>query len=87
VQAFSAKHNLRLTHANWGENFPFNRVTESPTTEKEWTEVIMNSDDIHSIRQQLGDGSFGGPYQVADELMNELFGMVVDEVASLLREM
>lgn len=87
VQAFSAKHNLRLTHANWGENFPFNRVAESPATEKEWTEVIMNSDDIHSIRQQLGDGSFGGPYQVADELMQELFALVVDEVAGLVREM
>lgn len=87
VQNFSAKHNLRPSHANWGENFPFNRVTESPTDEKEWVEVLMDSDDIHALRQQLGDGSFGGPYQVKDELMHELFGMVVDEVAALVREM
>jgi hypothetical protein len=35
----------------------------------------------------LGDGSFGGLYQVKDELMHELFGLVVDEAAALVHGM
>ena len=33
----------------------------------------------------LGDGSFGGPYQVDDSLMMALFEAVVDEAAAELR--
>jgi creatinine amidohydrolase len=87
VQRFEAKHNLSLTHANWGENFRFNRVAESPGTVK----PVINRADIgeygEAAREVLGDGSFGGPYQVDDALMNELFDSVVDEVAVLIRNM
>jgi hypothetical protein len=38
-------------------------------------------------REALGDGSFGGPYQVDDALTQELFNDVVDETATLLRQM
>ena len=87
VQEFSAKHNLQLSHANWGENFPFNRVGASPSGEKAWASVQMDNEDIHALREQLGDGSFGGQYQVKDELMHELFGLVVEEAAALVRGM
>ncbi|MBZ0281315.1 MAG: creatininase family protein [Anaerolineae bacterium] len=86
VKAFEAKHNLLLNHANWGENFPFNRVAESPSEIKE-TVSLDDPDDKMSARELLGDGSFGGPYQVDDALMEELFGMVVDEATDLIREM
>ena len=33
------------------------------------------------MREVLGDGSFGGPYQMDDDLMQALFMRVVDEVA------
>ncbi|MBI5667739.1 MAG: creatininase family protein [Chloroflexi bacterium] len=84
VHHFETLYNLQINHANWGENFPFNRVAESPTTDK--APVDMNAlQSGHSARDVLGDGNFGGPYQVSDTLMNELFMRVVDEVCALLR--
>jgi hypothetical protein len=35
----------------------------------------------------LGDGSFGGLYQVNDALTQELFRLVVDDVTGLVREL
>lgn len=86
VKRFEAKYNLQLNHANWGENFPFNRVAESPSEIKE-TISLADSDDKMSARELLGDGSFGGPYQVDDALMNELFDVVIDEATGLVHEM
>jgi creatinine amidohydrolase len=83
VRAFEAHSNLKLNHANWGENFPFVRVAEVPGGEKE----AVNLDRLEErtpIREVIGDGSFGGPYQVDDELMDTLFYMVVDEVVARL---
>jgi len=87
VHEFSAEHNIRLNHANWGENFPFNRLVASPEGVKDWVDRLEDDNDIHNIRALLGDGSFGGPYQVDDALMNELFDRVVDEVAGIVKDM
>ena len=87
VQDFGKRNGLRLNHANWGENFPFNRVAESPREIKEWVERLDDDNDIYTIRQQIGDGSFGGPYEVADDLMNQLFKEVVDEAASIVHNL
>jgi creatinine amidohydrolase len=86
VHEFENRHNLMLNHANWGENFPFNRVAESPAEEK----TSIDRDDLYNTknpRELLGDGNFGGLYQVADVLMSELFALVVDEATSRLRAM
>lgn len=84
VRSFEGEYNLRLDHANWGENFPFNRVAESPSGEKPLVNLGY-LDDGRSIRDLLGDGNFGGPYQVDDALMGILFDRVVDEVCGLIR--
>ena len=84
VAAFEAHYNLTLDHANWGENFTFNRVAECPTTDKSPVNLGY-MDEGQSVRAVLGDGSFGGPYQIGDDLMNQLFMLVVDEVAGLVR--
>lgn len=84
VKAFEHTHNLKLTHANWGENFPFNRVADSPTTQKPTITIDTHTDDPQTVRATLGDGSFGGRYQVDDSLMETLFTMVVDEIVQLL---
>lgn len=84
VKRFEQEHQLRLDHANWGENFPFNRVAESPAEEK----PLVNLGYLeagHSVREVLGDGSYGGPYQIDDERMNDLFNRVVDEATARLR--
>jgi creatinine amidohydrolase len=87
VQTFGQRNGLKLNHANWGENFPFNRVAESPNEVKEWVERLTDDTDIYATRQQIGDGSFGGQYQIADELMNQLFAEVVDEAATLIHNL
>ncbi len=86
ARQFEAHYNLQVNHANWAENFPFNRVADSPTTDK----PPINPDDLisgRSAREVLGDGNYGGPYQVDDSLMQELFNRVVDEATALLRAM
>ncbi len=84
VKQFEAEFQLRLDHANWGENFPFNRVAESPTNSKAPVDLTL-FDAGRPMREVLGDGNYGGPYQVADTLMQELFRRVVDEVTERVR--
>lgn len=84
VQRFESEVNLRLDHANWGENFPFNRVAESPKGEKPLVNLEAFEERYYSARQILGDGSFGGLYQVDDALMYTLFDRVVDEFAGMV---
>lgn len=87
VKDFEAKHNLKLNHANWGENFPFNRVAESPKQTKSNVNPVDMGEYGEFARNVLGDGSFGGPYQVDDALMQELFNVVTEEIVGLVRNM
>ncbi|GAB4309211.1 MAG: hypothetical protein Kow00117_02550 [Phototrophicales bacterium] len=83
AKAYAQSHGLQILHANWGENFPFNRVADSPTGEK----TPVNMGDIQTpkaARQALGDGSFGGMYQVNQAVMQGLFETVVDEFTELV---
>jgi creatinine amidohydrolase len=84
VKAFEADHNLKLDHANWGENFPFNRVADIPEGDKPPVN-LSRLEEGESPRDVLGDGNHGGPYQVDDALMHELFERVVNEVAERVR--
>ncbi len=86
MRTFEAKYDLHADHANWGENFPFCRVGAIPQMDK----PRVNLDRLEAgetIRDILGDGSYGGPYQVDDKLMFELFDMLVEEVCALLRSL
>lgn len=84
VRQFEAEHHLLLDHANWGENFAFNRVGDVPSGEKPLVN-LARLEDGESLRTILQDGSYGGPYQVDDALMQMLFDRVVDEVCAHLR--
>lgn len=39
------------------------------------------------VRARLGDGSFGGPYQVSDQIMQRLFEVAVAEAVQLLQNL
>ena len=55
-------------HASWSENFPWTRLegVPSPAGRKPpFTRPAVNTDE--AWREALGDGSFGGPYQLPDE--------------------
>lgn len=86
AQDFAAANGLYVDHANWAENFPFNRVAEVPPGEKPPVDLTDVEDD-QPARFALGDGSYGGPYQIDDARMGELFARVVEEVSGLLRSL
>ncbi|MFC2064338.1 creatininase family protein [Chloroflexota bacterium] len=83
VQAIAEKHQIKPAHANWLEAFPFTIVSELPEEAKNppYIAGILNAEQA---RRAYGDGSFGGEYQVAEEIMQELFDATLSEVISLL---
>ncbi len=85
VIEFSKTHNLPNQHANWEENFPFTRVAgDSPAGEKPFVPYGEHIQNAQETRALAGDGSFGGPWQVSDDLMNEMFDLCLKDVVSLL---
>ncbi len=81
VKDFEDEYGLAMDHANWGENFTFNRLVDSPREPKNTVNLDLLSEG-NTAREVLGDGCFGGEYQVADDLMQLLFERVVEEAAS-----
>ncbi len=79
VTEVALKHELRSYHAAWIENFPFTRVAELPAGEKQPPQFkgILNAEEA---RQVYGDGVFGGPYQVEDGVMDEIFSAALKDV-------
>lgn len=70
-------------HASWSENFPWTRLegVESPAERKPpFTRPTVNTDA--AWREALGDGNFGGPYQLPDEDVLRVWNAAVE----LLRE-
>ncbi len=83
AKAFEAHTGLKVNHANWGENFRFVRVGDVPEGNKE----PINLDRLEErvpMREVAGDGSFGGPYQQDDTVMDALFMTVVDDIVARL---
>jgi len=84
VREFEMEQNLKVQHANWSENFAFNRVTPVPDGEATTRLQIEDLDADMLLREQVGDGNLGGSYQIDDRLMFQLFDSVVEEVVELL---
>ena len=84
VEAVAQAHGLRSYHAGWIEAFPFTRVTDLPTGEKTPPRIPGIVDSILA-RELYGDGVFGGPYQVDESIMAEIFDAAVLDILHLLR--
>jgi creatinine amidohydrolase len=84
VLAVAEKHQIKPSHANWLEAFPFTIVGELPEGEKVPPRVpgIM---DAAEARRVYGDGSFGGKYQVEAGVMQELFAAALLDILQLLK--
>jgi creatinine amidohydrolase len=70
-------------HASWSENFPWTRLegVDSPAQRKpRFTRPPVNTNE--AWREALGDGNFGGPYQLPDEQVLRVWNAAVE----LLRE-
>ena len=85
VEAVASRHNIKPTHANWLEAFPFTIVSEMPEGTKTPPNVPSAIMDAGTARKVYGDGTFGGPYRVSDDIMHEIFGAALEDILQLLR--
>jgi creatinine amidohydrolase len=72
-------------HASWSENFPWTRLpaVELPRGRKTpFTRPSVNTDS--AWRVALGDGSFGGPYQLPDEDVLRVWSAAVEQLRERL---
>ena len=75
------------SHANWMESFPWTRVAgaDVPVEMKPIPDLSDRAElTPEQLRERLGDGSFGGAYQRADEVMLELWEVAVRETRAVL---
>jgi creatinine amidohydrolase len=85
VEAIALKHEFKPAHANWLEAFPFTKVSEMPSGEKN-PPHFKGIPNAVKARELYGDGNFGGPYQVAQPVMEELFAAALEDVLFLLEK-
>lgn len=83
VQEVAVRHGLKPAHASWLEAFSFTRVSELPSGEKTPPRVpgLLGADEA---RQVYGDGVFGGPYQVDEAIMQQVFDAALQDILTLL---
>ena len=84
VEEFALKYELKRSHANWLEAFPFTIVSDLPAGEKNPPTVpgLIGAEEARNI---YGDGVFGGKYHVDDEIMKEMFQIALDDILVLLQ--
>jgi creatinine amidohydrolase len=84
VDEVARVHNLKPSHANWLEAFPFTIVSDMPRESKQ-PPFVPGLMGASLSRQVYGDGSFGGPYQVDNQVMTELFEAALADILQLLK--
>lgn len=77
-------YGYKPAHANWLEAFPFTIVGDLPEGEKTPPNV-PNLLSASQTRKLYGDGSFGGPYHVGKEILDDIFNVAVADIIYLLR--
>lgn len=84
VKELALRYDLEQAHANWEEAFPFTRVCDLPAGGKTVPAFtgLLNAAQTRSV---YGDGSFGGPYQVEERIMQEMFDVCLEDVLYLMR--
>jgi creatinine amidohydrolase len=73
------------SHGSWMENFPWNRVAEAPSGQKQPIDVErMKALSPTGVKEMLGDGNYGGAYEKPDELMLRLWEEAVEETRAVI---
>lgn len=70
------------SHASWIENFPWTRLEHAPAptcTKEEVDYDLLDSSNPADTRDIVGDGNFGGAYQMPDDVMMEIWRVGVEE--------
>jgi len=77
----------KSSHASWMENFPSTRLDHAtaPKGRKNLVDYQkLRTSSPQEIREMIGDGNFGGPWQLDDETMAELWRIGVEETREVL---
>ncbi|HET9126278.1 MAG TPA: creatininase family protein [Solirubrobacteraceae bacterium] len=75
------------SHGSWLENFPWTRLphASAPPVPKPMIDLtLMDRGDPAAVRRLIGDGSYGGAYQRADEDVLRIWEAGVHEVRGLI---
>ncbi|MGG5809020.1 creatininase family protein [Falsiroseomonas sp. CW058] len=75
------------SHGNWFENFPWTRLAHAPAPEGRKPAVdtaLMKASPPARVREMLGDGSFGGPWQMPDAATQAIWQAGVEETRAAL---
>ena len=79
------------THASWFEAFPWTKLAgvELPAEEKPMVtdREALRELEPAAVREAVGDGSYGGPYAVADEDALRVWAAGVSEVRALIENL
>jgi creatinine amidohydrolase len=84
IETVAQKYGLRSYHAAWIEAFQFTRVGDLPNGEKIPPRIpgLVNAKIARELYQ---DGVFGGPYQVDDKIMAEIFAAALEDILQLIK--
>jgi len=85
VEEVAIRYELKPSHANWLEAFPFTIVTDLPQGEKTPPRVPSDIIDAQTAREIYGDGSFGGLYRASQTTMQEIFDAALQDILQLLK--
>lgn len=75
------------SHASWIENFPWTRLANAPAPDGEKPLVdygVLDASNPQAARELLGDGNFGGAWQMPDDVMLEAWKAGVEETREML---
>ena len=75
------------SHANWMENFPWTRLSQTPApegTKPGFDMALMRASPPRQGRTLMGDGAFGGPWQRPDDEVLALWDIGVAETREAL---
>lgn len=75
------------SHGNWFENFRWTRLAHAPAPAGRKPSVdvaLMKASPPLRVRAMLGDGAFGGPWQLPDSITDEIWRLGVEETREAL---
>jgi len=75
------------SHASWIENFPWTRLANAPAPQQRKTLIDYAHLDMSNpdgVRQLIGDGNFGGAYEMPDDVMLAAWQVGIEETRAIL---
>jgi creatinine amidohydrolase len=73
------------SHGSWMENFPWNRVAETPDETKAPVDLdLLRSLSPAGVKDLVGDGNYGGAYHKPDDRMLALWQTGVEETRRII---